>query len=228
MNWLIENKEWVFSGVGVAILGALLALRSRRGSDHNRSTNAKSVQTARDHSPQIRAGGNVNFSIAATAPTIDRFSHDPTADDGPIKPDPAVQIKVTIQATSSGRSFTLSVRQNATVDYLADCARKAFQADSEARLGDHISDPLRVRWVLVDIEAASAFAASSPEEMLRLHAITKTDGALIRSTNGSDRLSDIGVRDGKHFFLFAVPDISSFRAESMPKSSSAGRGAPQD
>jgi hypothetical protein len=30
MNWLLANKEWIFSGIGVALLGLLYAVFSDR------------------------------------------------------------------------------------------------------------------------------------------------------------------------------------------------------
>jgi hypothetical protein len=54
LDWLWRNKEWVFSGVGVALVGAVIALilkRQRGATMHQRSTGA--------HSPTIQIAGNV-------------------------------------------------------------------------------------------------------------------------------------------------------------------------
>jgi len=50
MDWLIRNSEWVFSGIGVAILGWLFLLRkSRAGVD----------QSVKNSSNVTQVGGNV-------------------------------------------------------------------------------------------------------------------------------------------------------------------------
>ncbi len=58
MNWLTENKEWIFSGIGVAIvtlavrlLPPLFKTRPRRGS-------ASMRQHGGDHSTNIQIGGD--------------------------------------------------------------------------------------------------------------------------------------------------------------------------
>jgi len=57
MHWLLDNKEWVFSGIGVALLGWVLTLWRRRGSN---SSAAISV----DHGghvigPPVASGSNI-------------------------------------------------------------------------------------------------------------------------------------------------------------------------
>jgi hypothetical protein len=50
MDWLAKNMEWVFSGIGVAILGWLISLRqSRAGVD----------QSVKNSSNVTQVGGNV-------------------------------------------------------------------------------------------------------------------------------------------------------------------------
>lgn len=50
MDWLVKNMEWVFSGIGVAVLGWLILLRkSRAGID----------QTVKNSSNVTQVGGNV-------------------------------------------------------------------------------------------------------------------------------------------------------------------------
>jgi hypothetical protein len=51
MKWIIDNKEWVFSGIGVAILGWLFF----------RSSN-KQVQKGGNNSKNIQVGGNLNIN----------------------------------------------------------------------------------------------------------------------------------------------------------------------
>lgn len=54
MNWIIANKEWLFSGIAIvvpiAILGWILCTR-----------NIKQVQKSGKNSKNIQAGGNITF-----------------------------------------------------------------------------------------------------------------------------------------------------------------------
>lgn len=51
MDWLVKNMEWVFSGIGVAVLGWLISLRSRHNID----------QSVKNSSNVTQIGGNVSF-----------------------------------------------------------------------------------------------------------------------------------------------------------------------
>lgn len=52
MDWLIKNVEWVFSGIGVAVLGWLFTLRkSRQGVS----------QSVKNSSKVTQVGGNVKI-----------------------------------------------------------------------------------------------------------------------------------------------------------------------
>jgi hypothetical protein len=53
-NWLLANREWVFSGVGVALVTAVLALRRR----NNRPSQS---QTAGNSSTNIQAGRDIQL-----------------------------------------------------------------------------------------------------------------------------------------------------------------------
>jgi len=56
-NWLITNKEWVFSGIGVAVLTVLFSLfKSKRDKRINQK------QIAGDNSINIQIGENVKIS----------------------------------------------------------------------------------------------------------------------------------------------------------------------
>ena len=59
MNWLIENREWVFSGAGIAIIGAVGGLFWRS----NAKKTSHQVIKAGDNSNNIQSNGNVTFSI---------------------------------------------------------------------------------------------------------------------------------------------------------------------
>lgn len=56
-NWLITNKEWVFSGIGVAVLTVLFSLfKSKRDKRINQK------QIAGDGSINIQIGENIKIS----------------------------------------------------------------------------------------------------------------------------------------------------------------------
>lgn len=61
MSWLESNKEWLFSGVLVAvplaIVGWLVSKKKRKSSQKNISQKQKSG----DHSYNLQVGGNLEF-----------------------------------------------------------------------------------------------------------------------------------------------------------------------
>ncbi|MCR9942007.1 hypothetical protein [Vibrio owensii] len=54
---LLENYEWVFSGIGVAVLGAVIAIRRS-----NTGNSLSQSQKSGANSTNIQAGGNVEFT----------------------------------------------------------------------------------------------------------------------------------------------------------------------
>jgi hypothetical protein len=55
-DWLWKNKEWVFSGVGVAVIAGLVAwLRSSK-----QKIALKQTQRSGAHSTNLQAGGDIN------------------------------------------------------------------------------------------------------------------------------------------------------------------------
>lgn len=57
MNWLIENKEWVFSGVGVFVLGLVITFLARR----QKAGSQKQTQKSGSNSTNYQAGGDINI-----------------------------------------------------------------------------------------------------------------------------------------------------------------------
>jgi hypothetical protein len=59
MDWIVANKEWLFSGllvaVPIALLGWLIGSRRKRSQ----------TQKAGDHSVNIQVGGNVDVDEAS-------------------------------------------------------------------------------------------------------------------------------------------------------------------
>ena len=56
MKWIIDNKEWIFSGIGVFILGLVLALFK----NHKTKRNIKMKQKSGSNSTNIQIGGDYN------------------------------------------------------------------------------------------------------------------------------------------------------------------------
>lgn len=58
IEWLIENKDWVFSGAGVAIIAWILNVLCEKS--HRRVTQK---QQSGNDSVNIQAGGNVSILL---------------------------------------------------------------------------------------------------------------------------------------------------------------------
>ncbi|GEM77567.1 hypothetical protein [Vibrio sagamiensis] len=54
MSWLIENKEWIFSGVGVSLIVFILSLFSK-------NKQLKQSQTSGNNSKNYQAGGDIKI-----------------------------------------------------------------------------------------------------------------------------------------------------------------------
>lgn len=57
LEWISNNKEWVFSGVGLFIISTLVALFKKQKND-------KQIQKVRDNSTAIQVGGD--FKVGDT------------------------------------------------------------------------------------------------------------------------------------------------------------------
>lgn len=57
MNWIIENKEWIFSGIGVFILGFIFTIFKKKNKK-NRSIKMK--QKSGSNSTNIQIGRDYN------------------------------------------------------------------------------------------------------------------------------------------------------------------------
>ncbi|QTC41527.1 hypothetical protein I7V34_21175 [Bacillus sp. V3] len=58
MQWLIDNKEWVFSGIGLPICAWILSLIIKKKKGSRKPLTAQS-QTGGNHSTNIQGGNNV-------------------------------------------------------------------------------------------------------------------------------------------------------------------------
>lgn len=57
MQWIIDNAQWVFSGIGVFVLGLFIAFLKREN-----TATTKQKQKSGNNSINIQAGGNVEFN----------------------------------------------------------------------------------------------------------------------------------------------------------------------
>lgn len=55
MQWIIDNKEWIFSGVGISILSILIRLFTKR-----KTKNITMKQKSGANSTNIQIGGDYN------------------------------------------------------------------------------------------------------------------------------------------------------------------------
>lgn len=59
MKWIIENADWMFSGIGVTILGALGGLFVKKKLDNK---NSQTINSG-NNSTNIQGGENVSVNI---------------------------------------------------------------------------------------------------------------------------------------------------------------------
>ena len=61
IRWLVENRQWVFSGIGVVVLGGAVAFIRRR----MRSGPQRPNENATAHLRDVQAGRDINISLAS-------------------------------------------------------------------------------------------------------------------------------------------------------------------
>ncbi len=59
IEWLLENKEWVFSGIGVALGAAIIGFLYRSRQDSSDSTQTQVSQG--NNSPNIQSGRDTHI-----------------------------------------------------------------------------------------------------------------------------------------------------------------------
>ena len=59
MNWIVANKEWIFSGVGVFAVGLVITYFVKRARDANITQN----QTSGTNSNNYQSAGDLNVNI---------------------------------------------------------------------------------------------------------------------------------------------------------------------
>lgn len=63
LDWIINNKEWLFSGIGVVVLGGIAALIRRRKS----TSTPLQKQKSGHHSSSVQIGGDINITTTAVS-----------------------------------------------------------------------------------------------------------------------------------------------------------------
>lgn len=59
MEWIMQNKDWIFSGIGVMLLGGIWGLFRKRKHDRGLTQNIKTG----DFSNNIQSGKEINLTI---------------------------------------------------------------------------------------------------------------------------------------------------------------------
>jgi hypothetical protein len=61
MDWIIQNKDWLFSGIGVTIIVGLIGIFIK--SKFKDGSNKKQIIKSGDHSTNIQGGRDVNITF---------------------------------------------------------------------------------------------------------------------------------------------------------------------
>ncbi|MBI3799359.1 MAG: hypothetical protein HY268_20635 [Deltaproteobacteria bacterium] len=70
VNWLIKNKEWIFSGIGVAAIAAIIAITKKLFSPSS-SVGWAQKQKAGRGSHNLQVGGDINITVKGKNPPDD-------------------------------------------------------------------------------------------------------------------------------------------------------------
>lgn len=68
MEWIIDNKEWFLSGVGVFILGLIITFFSclfRKNQKSDDNTNVSMKQKGGKNSKNYQSNGNITINLTA-------------------------------------------------------------------------------------------------------------------------------------------------------------------
>lgn len=113
-------------------------------------------------------------------------------------------IRIELESVGTNKVYKVTAPGNATVSWLVKEAQRAMAVKTEAEIG--AADLLRIRWVPVDRRIDDAWKKLKPSDKRRVRAGIKNTDGVKWSYSETDRLYDIGVRDGVVFHLYAVPE----------------------
>lgn len=58
MNWILENKEWIFSGIGATVIGIIITILFQKKNEKSSANKLK--QRSGKNSTNIQIGGDFN------------------------------------------------------------------------------------------------------------------------------------------------------------------------
>jgi hypothetical protein len=112
-------------------------------------------------------------------------------------------LRVTIESKHTGRMSYLKASPRESVAWLAQRARQSAGVKEEVDAG--MAFTFKIRWVLVDKNAESAWHRLSVDEQLKVRAVVKSAEKIkVSYVFNEDRLEDLGVTDNVVFYLYGV------------------------
>ena len=117
---------------------------------------------------------------------------------------PEDHIQVVIESIHTGRLSNIVVSPNASVEWLADRAKRGIGLRDSLDTGGF--QRFRIRWVLVDVNAEDAWKAMNLWDRKKVYAIVKRDNGIEIATRSCQRLADIGIYSDVVFHLYAIED----------------------
>lgn len=224
LDWIIENRYWIFSGVGVAVVGWGIALITQHwgshsknqlqksGSNSNSTNEQKQRQQSGDVSTNVQVGRDVNISIeqllsSGNLPLTQSIAmgwlSDPIATGSLSRRSKNLHVRA--RTVHTGKNCAVTASLQASVGYLTEKIRTELGFGNEARAYG-TAFPFMLRWVLVDVKAANDWKQLTVSEKQKVYAVTKSRGTLVFSFSSTDGLEKAGIRDGMEFQLFPIQD----------------------
>ncbi|MEI6152966.1 MAG: hypothetical protein WCQ90_02650 [Deltaproteobacteria bacterium] len=204
-HWIARNRSWVFSGVGVAVLGCILGLIWKKisppepmdkgafagnssvivqipGSAHDIAIHHSQAPDIRSSSPSLPVGIGITRS----------------------RPE---DMEIKIELVQTGLTKSLFISPQGTLKALYESVIKQFALHKDAQLG--AASPLKVTWALVDKRIESQWESTSMQKKRSASFLYKDTNSEIRYQELTDKtLSDVGMPNGITFHLYPVPEFN--------------------
>jgi hypothetical protein len=117
------------------------------------------------------------------------------------------KISVVVESVHTGKLCNISTDPRVSVRWLRDRAQAGLGLSEWADTGAYV--PFKVRWVLVDVYAEAAWLSLPRTEKRSLKVMLLSEKGPTLSHSDSDRLSDLGVKTGTVFHMYAIEDEES-------------------
>jgi hypothetical protein len=114
------------------------------------------------------------------------------------------EMQVTIESVHSGNVIALAASRRASIAWLIDKATRHAGLRSKADIGAFPS--LHVRWVLVDVHAATRWRELPDHVQHGTACFLATPDGYRTIRDDTKRLEETGISDGMRFHLFALPE----------------------